>query len=154
MINSYAIMLNENRVPYLHLEQAIDYKKENEFNSAERIVELINVCFDLSNCAEERLITVAMDAKCHVIGIFKTSHGALNTTEANPRNILFRALLCGACTFAVCHNHPSGDCTASADDLTVAHRIKEAGDLLGIPMCDFIIIGNGTFLSFCDTNCL
>lgn len=152
MINSYTVMLNDNRVPYLRLDQAIAYNAEREFTSANRIVDVVNACFDLENCAEEHLITVAMDAKCHILGIFKTSHGTISETEANPRNILSRALLCGACTFAVCHNHPSGECEASPEDLNAAQRIREAGNLIGITMCDFIIIGYKQYLSLNDVD--
>ncbi len=154
MINSYSVMLNENRVPYLKLDNKLEYRGESSFNTPEKIVDMVNVCFELENCAEEHLITVAMDAKCHILGIFQTSHGNLGSTEASPRNILSRALLCGANTFVVCHNHPSGDCTASKDDKMSACRIKDAGELLGIPMCDFIIIGNGRYLSFGDKKML
>lgn len=105
MINTYSVMLNEDKVPYLRLDSSVEYKEESSFNSPELIVDMVNAVFDLENCAEEHMITVAMDAKCHIRGIFATSHGAVCMTEASPRNIIQRALLCGAATFVVCHNH-------------------------------------------------
>lgn len=147
MINTYSVMLNEDRVPYLRLDSAVEYKEESSFNSPGLIVDMVNAVFDLENCAEEHMITVAMDAKCHIRGIFATSHGAVCMTEASPRNIIQRALLCGAATFVVCHNHPSGDCSPSKEDMKVAGQIERAGKLIGIPMSDFIVIGKNRYYS-------
>ena len=46
------------------------------------------------------------------------------------------------------HNHPSGDPTPSRQDILTTKRMKEAGEFLGIPLCDHIIIGDQTYLSF------
>lgn len=147
MINTYSVMLNEDKIPYLRLDSSVEYKEESSFNSPELIVDMVNAVFDLENCAEEHMITVAMDAKCHIRGIFATSHGAVCMTEASPRNIIQRALLCGAATFVVCHNHPSGDCSPSKEDMKVAGQIERAGKLIGIPMSDFIVIGKNRYYS-------
>lgn len=147
MINTYSVMLNEDKIPYLRLDSSVEYKEESSFNSPGLIVDMVNAVFDLENCAEEHMITVAMDAKCHIRGIFATSHGAVCMTEASPRNIIQRALLCGAATFVVCHNHPSGDCSPSKEDMKVAGQIERAGKLIGIPMSDFIVIGKNRYYS-------
>lgn len=65
----------------------------------------------------------------------------------NPREIFIRLLLCGASTFVMIHNHPSGDTNPSKADRMVAQKLKEAGDLLGITMIDSIIIGYHYYLS-------
>ena len=147
MINTYSVMLNEDRIPYLRLDSAVEYKEGSNFNSPGLIVDMVNAVFDLENCAEEYMITVAMDAKCHIRGIFATWHGSVCMTEASPRNIIQRALLCGAATFVVCHNHPSGDCSPSKEDMKVAGQIERAGKLIGIPMSDFIVIGEDKYYS-------
>ena len=40
------------------------------------------------------------------------------------------------------HNHPSGDPTPSQEDRTTAKRAIEAGKLLGIPVVDWLILGD------------
>ena len=45
------------------------------------------------------------------------------------------------------HNHPSGDPTPSRADVEVTNRIKEAADILNIPLVDHIIIGDNTYVS-------
>ena len=48
------------------------------------------------------------------------------------------------------HNHPSGDPTPSPDDLDVTRRLAAAGEVIGIPLLDHIIIGDGRYFSFKD----
>jgi DNA repair protein RadC len=46
------------------------------------------------------------------------------------------------------HNHPSGDPSASDDDIQMTREIKQAASSLGLVLHDHIIIGNGSWLSF------
>jgi DNA repair protein RadC len=45
------------------------------------------------------------------------------------------------------HNHPSGDPTPSPEDLELTRRLRDVGGLLGIPIVDHVVIGDGTFRS-------
>ena len=58
------------------------------------------------------------------------------------------ALLAHAASILATHNHPSGDPTPSPDDLDVTRRLAAAGEVLGIPLLDHIIIGDGRYYSF------
>lgn len=57
----------------------------------------------------------------------------------------------GSCTF---HNHPSGDPQPSNEDMAITRRLKEAGDLLGTPVLDHIIIGEDRYVSFVERGLL
>ena len=46
------------------------------------------------------------------------------------------------------HNHPSGDPTPSPDDVELTRRLAAAGEVIGIPVLDHIIIGDGRYYSF------
>lgn len=41
----------------------------------------------------------------------------------------------------VAHNHPSGDVSPSKMDMQVMTKIKDAGEILSVPLLDFIICG-------------
>ena len=45
------------------------------------------------------------------------------------------------------HNHPSGDPTPSSADIETTRRLIESGDILGIPVLDHIVIGDGCYIS-------
>ena len=45
------------------------------------------------------------------------------------------------------HNHPSGDPKPSEADIETTRRLIEAGNILGIPVLDHIVIGDGCYVS-------
>ena len=68
---------------------------------------------------------------------------------AGPREILVRALLCGASGIILVHNHPSGRLTPSRQDIKLTGQIEKAAQLLNIPLLDHVILGHrGEFFSF------
>ena len=59
-----------------------------------------------------------------------------------------KALLSGAASIILAHNHPSGNCSPSQKDHNCCLRISEAGKMLGIELSDFLIISKNTYCSF------
>ena len=49
-----------------------------------------------------------------------------------------------AASVIVAHNHPSGDPTPSREDVALTERLVAAGELVGIPVLDHVVIGGGT----------
>jgi DNA repair protein RadC len=49
------------------------------------------------------------------------------------------------------HNHPSGDSAPSTEDIELTRRLRQAGELLGIPVLDHVILGDGQHYSFADS---
>ena len=55
---------------------------------------------------------------------------------------IFRhAIRLGAVSVIVAHNHPSGDPTPSKEDIEETRRLVAAGELVGIPLDDHVVIG-------------
>ena len=50
------------------------------------------------------------------------------------------AVLSNSASVVVAHNHPSGNPTASVEDIRVTKRLVEAGEILGIEVLDHVII--------------
>ena len=50
------------------------------------------------------------------------------------------ALKAGAEEIVVAHNHPSGNLAPSKADLDATAKLREAGDLLNVPLLDHIIL--------------
>lgn len=77
----------------------------------------------------------------------EVSRGTLSTSLVHPREVYKGAILSSAAAIITAHNHPSGDPEPSREDLEVAKRLYAAGELLGIPMLDFVVIGKGRYYS-------
>lgn len=95
------------------------------------------------NADREILIVGALDAKCNPLSLEIVAIGNINTCIVSPRETFKSAILSCAMHIIVFHNHISGECTPSNEDIAITKRLIEAGDLLGIPVLDHIIIGDG-----------
>lgn len=95
----------------------------------------------------EEFWVMMLNTKNGVIGSKCISIGTLNTALAQPREIFNIAVKHMAASIIVAHNHPSGDCTPSMEDVTVTKNIIKAGKLLNIDCLDHIIIGRQKSIS-------
>lgn len=100
----------------------------------------------------EVVLALALDCKARLIcPPITISIGTLTHSLIHPRE-LFRPLIkYAACSCAIAHFHPSsGDPTPSSEDLELTARLRDAGELLGIPVNDHLVIGDGQFVSLAD----
>ena len=88
------------------------------------------------------------NTKGEIIGKEKISIGDLSCTVIHPREVFLPAVKKSASAVAFVHNHPSGDPTPSNNDMDTTERLIAAGKILGIPVWDHIIIGDGNYVSF------
>lgn len=101
----------------------------------------------LNGVDREHFVVILLNRKNGIIGINTVSVGDLSSSIVHPREVFKPAIVAGAATIIVAHNHPSGDPAPSRDDINVTKRLKEAGDILGIGVLDHIIIGDGCYVS-------
>lgn len=140
-ITTYRTELNDDLHNILVKEKSCNYPVENLMN-AKLIVNMLNAVYHLNRQIEEHLYMIALNTKCKPLGVFEISHGTVNLSICNPRDIFVKALLCGASGIILAHNHPSQDTTPSGEDNLTYERVKKAGELIGIPLMDNIIVGD------------
>ncbi|MBU3190317.1 DNA repair protein RadC [Clostridium bowmanii] len=103
----------------------------------------------LEECDREELWVCCLDTKNQPIAINKVSVGSINSSIVHCREVFKPIILSNSNSFILYHNHPSsGDPTPSAEDISITHRLKEAGKLICIELIDHIIIGSET--KFCS----
>ena len=147
VITTYKTRYNEERIITLVKEASSNYPEFTRVDSPERCVEMVEAVFDASNLPEEHFWLLALDGARKVSGIFEVSHGTITSALVHPREIFIRAILAGAASIIIVHNHPSGELDISEDDRKVTKTVGIAGDLLGIRLDDHLIIGDGNFIS-------
>ena len=91
---------------------------------------------------EEYMYMICMNTKNRVVGVFEISHGTVNASLVTPREVFQKALLANAVSIILMHNHPSGDCSPSREDIEVTKRLVEAGKIVGVEVLDHIIVGD------------
>ena len=96
---------------------------------------------------QEKFIILCLNTKNQIICDETVFVGGLDFSIAQPREIFKTALMESAASVVLIHNHPSGDPTPSREDIDITNRIIESGKVLGIGVCDHIIIGDGCYTS-------
>lgn len=89
---------------------------------------------------QEHFIVITLSGAHSVIKVHTVCVGLANKTLVHPREVFYWAIKDNACAIIIAHNHPSGNLVPSEEDCSVTKTIKEAGELLGIPLLDHIII--------------
>ncbi len=96
---------------------------------------------------KECFIVTFLDTKCRMMGYKTISTGSLTASIVHPREVYKTAIQKSAHSIIVVHNHPSGDPSPSREDLQITERLKKVGEVIGIPLLDHIIIGDGIYKS-------
>lgn len=105
----------------------------------------------LEGADREHFIVLLLNTKHAVIGVNTVSIGGLSSAPVHPREVFKPALISGAASIIVAHNHPSGDPEPSRDDLLITEQLRAAGRILGIELLDHIVVGEPGFVSMRET---
>jgi len=101
----------------------------------------------LTDNSREHFIALYLDGAHQVASYSIVSIGTANSAVVHPREVFQRAILAGAVSIIIAHNHPSGVLTPSPEDHKVTRRLKEAGEILGIKLLDHLIVTDLACLS-------
>ena len=112
--------------------------------------DIYNLFKHLSKESREHFIALHLDPKNKIICIDRVSIGTLTSSIVHPREVFKSALLSSCASIAFVHNHPSGDPDPSNDDINITKKLQEAGKMIGIPVLDHIIVGNGSYISLVE----
>ena len=137
----------------LELSRRIAKQKAREkldFSNAETIAGYYME--DMRHLSVEKVMLLLLDGRHRLMKEILLSKGTANSSWVPVRNIFVEALRCEAVYMILIHNHPSGYPEPSREDLIITRQIKEAGELLGIPLSDHIIIGDKCYTSLREQN--
>ena len=104
----------------------------------------------LAGLDREHFLVLPLDTKHRPIGVHICSVGTASASLVHPREVYKIAILASASAIIVAHNHPSGDLDPSPEDWAVTRRLRKAGEILGIPLLDHIIVTDHDHHSMTD----
>jgi DNA repair protein RadC len=103
---------------------------------------------ELLSAQQEYFVVLALDTQAQPIGLpIVSTIGTLRSCMVHPRETFREAIARSANSIVSVHNHPSGDLQPSAADLDVFSRLDQAGDILGIPCTDHLIVSRRGWFS-------
>lgn len=137
-----SVRINRYRVELVR-ESAACYELESkQIKKPDDAAQVIHSLLDVDSLAVENFGVLTLDTKNVVIGFHILHIGTLNSTAVHPRNIFQVALLNNAAGIVLFHNHPSGDCTPSPEDIEFTKRTARGSELMGFSLIDHIIVGH------------
>jgi DNA repair protein RadC len=102
----------------------------------------------LTDNSREHFVALFLNTSNFVASYSIVSIGTANSAPVEPREVFQRAVLVGAISIVIAHNHPSGSLKPSDADIHITNRLCEAGQTLGIQVLDHLIIADHSFYSF------
>lgn len=104
------------------------------------VQDVLALTYDLRDKKKEHLVCLYLNARNSLLKKETVSVGLLDKTLLHPREIFYPATELNAASVILIHNHPSGDASPSQKDTQVVEKITQAGEIMGIPVIDFVIV--------------
>ena len=104
--------------------------------------------------SKEHFLVITLNGGHEIIKIHCVSVGTLNRTLIHPREVFSQAIQENAAALIVCHNHPSGNCQPSKEDIETTKILLQASFIIGIELLDHVIIDCENYFSFLENHVL
>lgn len=129
-------------------DKSLDYI----IKSVSRPLNVVKLVKELIGEADrEYVIVLNLNSKLEPNSVQICGIGSLSEAIIHPREIFKSAILSNSSSILMVHSHPSGYVEPSKEDVLITKRIRSAGELIGIPLLDHIIIGQEhDFFSFAE----
>ncbi len=124
---------------YVELKRETWVRPEMNIRSEEDAVQAVKKL--IQDLDRELVVCVHTATSGRVINASICAIGTMDQALVSPAEVLRTALLSGAHGLLMIHNHPSGKCKPSKEDLLLAKKLATACALMGIQLVDFIIVG-------------
>lgn len=99
----------------------------------------------LDGADREHFVIAMLDRKGNILGLNTVSIGSISSSIVHPREVFKPAIVIGASSIVLAHNHPSGDTSPSREDIDITHKLVEGGKILNIEILDHVIIGDSYY---------
>jgi DNA repair protein RadC len=100
------------------------------------------VCEEQAGYGQEAFTVLCLNTRNRLIAGGIVTIGLVDSTLTHAREVFKKAIECQASALVLCHNHPSGDSTPSAEDIKLTKQLIQAGQIIGIKVLDHVIVSN------------
>jgi DNA repair protein RadC len=114
--------------------------KQAVITSPQDAYELLREIYKALDDDQEHFVLLVLNQANRVIGYKVLFTGSQDASIVDPKVIFRNAVLLGARSIIVAHNHPSGNPDYSREDMEITRRIVQLGKLHEIPLLDHIVM--------------
>ena len=124
-------------------------KRYKSSKSIAKLVYSVLLQEDDTHRFKEHAWAVGLSPNWKVLYVELVSLGTLDMCITMPRDVFRQAITFAGAYIIIVHNHPTDSSGPSNADKVLTKKMVRAGEILGIPLVDHIIIGNdGSYFSF------
>lgn len=105
---------------------------------------------DLSQGEQEAIHVFGLDARHRIRCRHIAAIGQVDRVQVGLSDVFRPLVREGMAAALVAHNHPSGEPDPSPQDEQLTLRLYQAGQMLGIPLLDHVVVARGGHYSFAD----
>lgn len=140
-----------NLILNVELKKDIDIRELPQIQNSQDAFNLFRKQFNPATILwKEEVLMLCLNNDRRVIGYHKLSLGGMSNVAIDVRTIFTVALKALAVGIVLAHNHPSGNCYPSKEDIDVTTKITQAGKILDIYLLDHLILSMDHYYSFKD----
>lgn len=99
---------------------------------------------------QEHFLCISLNGGHEILEIRVVSVGTVNKALVHPREVFCEALKNNAAAVIVAHNHPSGNCEPSREDIETTEVLLKCSRLLGVELLDHVIFDKNSYYSFME----
>ena len=131
-------------------------KQSGYLSRISNVKQAVNAVSDMADAGVERFVCLYLNSRNRLLARQSVEEGTVNYSHPIMREVFRYALAADASSLVFVHNHPSGDPHPSKYDKKFTKILAAAGEILGIPVMDHIIIardletGDIRYFSFSD----
>ena len=134
-------------------DKAISFSGKPISGSAAAAELILNTIKAMGQTDRENFVVIMLTAKNQITGTNIVSQGTVNQASVCMREVFKPAIIANAAAVVLGHNHPSGSCEPSSDDISFTKGLKKVGKLLNITVFDHVIVNDlGNHYSFADND--
>lgn len=141
-VNAAVLVLLLKQLCAKYLEQKA--RAVDVLDSTGRVVDFLRM--KLGGGKKETFMVLFLNAQNHLIA-YDTVSGTVDRAPVYAREVAEKALFSHASGVIVAHNHPSGVCDPSPEDIRLTRQLKFALDSLGIALYDHIVVTPSAYRS-------
>lgn len=104
----------------------------------------------LGDTPHEECWVLLFNQSARLIKMVRVSQGGRTETIVDVREVLKKALVAGATSLVLVHNHPSGSSQPSPADEQVTRRLADAARTVSLRLLDHIVVSDGSYYSFAN----
>lgn len=116
-------------------------------DTPERVYEYWKANIPLSDWydeCKEAFVVLVLNTRKRIIGHNLVTLGLVDQCCVHAREVFRPVIVAAGKEIILLHSHPSNDVSPSENDIRVTRDLIRAGQLLGIPVLDHVIVGVGS----------